>query len=394
MRKAIFTLTLTLLLTACGAQGEPTPSGPPPLPDPVLVMYVLPPAPLEDESAVERVERALYDRTALSVDIRLVERAGELLEGICSSTLELPALAWMSGLSYIAAEARECGQPALQIARRPETMLPLLVAATSSVTVDAAGIEISTEETPESPAEPEADATAEATEDPASEATLEPTDEPTLEATETSDATPEADTDGTEEVDTETPTEEATPEPIAGEPQTGMAGQIIVYPRLGTTDLSAIVGRTFCRLGYDDLYSWLLPTLIFSTRNIDLLEDSTVINVATVPALVEAVASGECTMAGVAEGVLESLEMTDSVRVATTSQPLPHGVLVYAPEVQLGVRLTMDETLLEMAEDPDAAALWKPLLNQDAMLKAAPQDFDPLRDFLEATRLDFARLGN
>lgn len=389
MRSPILTLTLLALLTALAACGAQTPEavGPPPLPDPVLLMFLHAPATEGDSAtdeqaaAVERLRRALYDRTSLSIDVRLVPRPADALAGLCASDADLPAVAWLDGLTYAAAEARLCGQPSLAVARQPENALPPLLAAVSAVaplpTLDPA-LDADGDGVPDAPTEAAPDEAADPGDDAAD------ADDESVEAEPTTE-------EAAADADAPTPEPTATPEP--GAPLTGHAGLIIVNPRVGSRDLSAIVGRTFCRLGYDDLYSWLLPTLSFRARNIDLLRDATIRDLPDVPALVAAVAAGDCTMAGVPAGALEALGQADAVRLAAESAPLPYGVLVYGPEVQLGVRLALDEALLALGNSAADAALLRPLLAQDALVRATPDDFAALRDFLTAARLDLARLG-
>jgi hypothetical protein len=95
------------------------------------------------------------------------------------------------------------------------------------------------------------------------------------------------------------------------EVETGASGQIIINRSLGSTELSAIEGRTFCRLGSDDFYSWLLPLLVLKTEGIDLLtETEAVVDYEDIPALITAVSEGECDAAGIPEDALTAYEDT------------------------------------------------------------------------------------
>lgn len=175
---------------------------------------------------------------------------------------------------------------------------------------------------------------------------------------------------------------------------TGQAGQIIVDSSLGTTSLTAIASRTYCRLGYADLYSWLLPSVALETVSIDLTQDAEVVDYADLPALLNAVVDGECTMTGIAEGTLERLGVDPSdVGISMTTPPLPYGVLVFAPEVELGVRLGMERVLTELSETPEGAALLLPFLGQDALLPVTQDDFADLSGFLGDSGTDLVQLG-
>lgn len=254
------------------------------------------PIEIDYPAAEEALERALHEQTGLSVDIQIVERSADALNTLCNlAATDLPTIAWLDGLTYLVAAARECGQPSLQISR--------------------------------------------------------------------GDAT-------------------------------GQAGQIIIDRQLGTQSLTVIASRTYCRLGYTDLYTWLLPSIALKTVNIDLTQDVELRDLPDLASLVDAVVEGECTMTGIAEGTLERLGIDESdVAMSITTPPLPYGVLVFAPEVELGVRLGMERILAALSESPEGAALLWPFLAQDALLPIAPDDFADLRDFVDESGLNLAQLG-
>lgn len=65
--------------------------------------------------AISDLEAALLKNTKLSVQIELVEREALAVAALCASTPEKSAMAWVSGVAFLAAQAENCGQPLLQI---------------------------------------------------------------------------------------------------------------------------------------------------------------------------------------------------------------------------------------------------------------------------------------
>jgi hypothetical protein len=195
------------------------------------------------------------------------------------------------------------------------------------------------------------------------------------------------------EVTDETPEAVSTAETLPGNFLTGQAGAIVVKRDLGVTELNAIVDRVFCRLGVTDFYSWLLPTLLFEAAGIDLTADNvTIVEYDDQGEMLEAVAAGDCTMAGVSQTVVDS-GLPEGVHLAQTTVNFPYSVLLYPPEFDSGTSQTVNDGLLAIAADPQTAPLLTPLLDQSALLPAAPEDFTELSDFLASTGLDFEQLG-
>ncbi len=83
-----------------------------------LRLIVHPVAKLEsDSTTVADLEAAIEKKTGLVVKIEVVESDAAGLAALCASTPSRPALAWLSGLGYIAASAQKCGQPQLLVSK-------------------------------------------------------------------------------------------------------------------------------------------------------------------------------------------------------------------------------------------------------------------------------------
>lgn len=285
----------------------------------------------------EQVSADIFDRTSLYVNVVLVDDYGNALDNLCASGGGIVSISWLDGITYQAATAQRCGQPALQVAV-------------------AEGFE--------------------------EDFSVEPVE-----------ATPEATSEATPDVD-EDNEEEPPAEMVASQFRTGTPGVLFTNSSFGSDSIVLVEDRIFCRLGVDDLYSWFLPALVMDQNNLDPLRaPSAIIDYASPEALVDAVESGDCAMSGLAQDQYEMLASDDLVVVDETAA-FPYGILMYPLEVGLGVRLSITENLIAIAEDPEDGRTLRLLLGQNALLPAEPNDFEALDAYLTATGYDFAQLGN
>lgn len=318
-RIVVLGLLVLLIAAACRPTQQPTrppatatPSGPPtPIPagadgNPLRVL-LRPPSPLSDTDAqtfATQIDDAVNQKTGLFIQIVPIKSYGEALGALCDNSSAL-SMAWLDGVTYIAAVAQKCGLPALQVKRDTKR-----------------------------------------------------------------------------------------------EVETGASGQIILSKKLGNNvDVRAIKGRAFCRLNVDDFYTWLLPALVMKANNIDPFHDlKSVTDYPDVPALVKAVANADCDAAGVSEDMLSQYADQiagdkDNIRVVLTTPPFPYGILTYPFDLQLGVRLALNQAFLDIANDADTGAALKALLGQDSLVPVNPADYDELTAFLNSTGYNFVQLG-
>lgn len=183
--------------------------------------------------------------------------------------------------------------------------------------------------------------------------------------------------------------------------KTGEAASLIVNADANISTLSALRGKAFCRLAYDDFYTWLAPSLILKANGLNPLTDvGTVTDYEDIPAMIEAVAAGDCDAAGVAANVFDEYadvlgDAAESIDILTTTDTaFPYAVLMIPPDVQLGTRLTLNDALVVLAEDSATAVKMRALLGQNAIVPVTADDFNDLTTFVESTRLDFSQLGN
>jgi ABC-type phosphate/phosphonate transport system substrate-binding protein len=173
--------------------------------------------------------------------------------------------------------------------------------------------------------------------------------------------------------------------------QTGDAAQIVAASSLGLAGVSDLNGRSFCRLGYDDYYTWLVPSLLLKSGGVDPVDGlGTITDYDDIDALAEAVADGDCEAAGLSEIAFDDLgNVSDDLDVIATTPDFPYGVLMYPLNLTLGERMRLRDALLSIDAD-----VLRPVLSQDDLTAVDDGDFEELTSFLADTGLDFAQLGN
>jgi len=181
--------------------------------------------------------------------------------------------------------------------------------------------------------------------------------------------------------------------------ESGEGGIIIITRTVNNPTLSSLNGGTFCRLDVDDFYSWLLPLMIFRANNIDPANFEAVVEYDDTDELIEAVASGECTGAGLSGVVYGEMAdddetLSEQISVAYGSPPIPFAVLMYPVEIQLGIRVALNEGLQALVDDESANELLKPFLGQDTLELVDRDDFEEYEAFLDEVGLDFSILGD
>jgi ABC-type phosphate/phosphonate transport system substrate-binding protein len=335
-------LVLLLLLSACG--GAPEEAGvvePTATPVPAVLALVFP-MDVSEDTDTAALAGEIRRRSDLVVDVRTVDTGSTALDAACEPAEDsIPAAVWLDGLSYAVAAARACGQPVLQVGR---------------VSLD--------EEIDESDAL-----------------------EATVEAEDASDD--ETEIIATDEAD-------GTAEPSGDIPDnifTGLPGVIVVNSDLDAADLTAINENTYCRTDVEDMYSWLLPLMMFRAEGIDLTSSTiAVVDIedGTAEALLQAVADGQCTMAGLSQA--DAANLPENVEILRTLPSIPFGVLVMPSELDAATRDAVIEALVTMAEDAEVSGLLTPSLRQERLLPATTEDFAELNNFIASTGLNLAAL--
>ncbi len=138
---------------------------------------------------------------------------------------------------------------------------------------------------------------------------------------------------------------------------TGEPGVLLVNSSLGVETADVFSGRTFCRLGLDDLYSWQLPTLVMRTAGVDIGDIGQIRDYESVEEMLSAVANGTCTGTGLSEAVWEANEdeFSETISVINTTPDIPYSVLIMPFEAPLAARLSLTDALVNLNDVPQVA---------------------------------------
>lgn len=321
------------------------------------------------EAIGETVTQALFDTTSINFEIVTVSRHADALALVCESNLGIVSTAWLDGPTYYAARAQNCGDAELQVAMLTGGYnLPVLEQ------VDLPEV------TPE--------------------ATLEVTDEASLEATPTALPTATPEPTITPPPDAEA-TPEVTPEPINSTNRTGTAGVLVVSSVFGTNEVIVLQERTFCRLSYDDLFTWFVPSLILLENGIDPQTGlGTIESYDDLSTLIALTSEGRCAGMGISQDALDVASETfddatlSGLRVSATSAPFPYGVFVYPPELRFDVRETINTAMIDLLDNDDAWEALRLLLGQDLIVEIEDGDLAVFDAYMQSTGLNFAQLGD
>jgi ABC-type phosphate/phosphonate transport system substrate-binding protein len=83
-----------------------------------LLLVIHPVTKLEtDSTTLADLEAAIEKKTSLVVKIKVVESDAAALAALCASTPTQPTFAWLTGVGFIAASAKNCGQPQLLVSK-------------------------------------------------------------------------------------------------------------------------------------------------------------------------------------------------------------------------------------------------------------------------------------
>lgn len=114
-------------------------------------------------------------------------------------------------------------------------------------------------------------------------------------------------------------------------------------PNRTNDSLTALVGRTYCRLGLDDPMSWLIPSLLLQAANVQPM----LRNVRDEAALRQGLANGTCDAAGFERA---NLSQDEAGRIVAESPPLPILTWFMARAVPLEARRALLEAFSPASE--------------------------------------------
>lgn len=158
----------------------------------------------------------------------------------------------------------------------------------------------------------------------------------------------------------------------------------------GIASVADLANANFCRVSAADFYSWLMPSILMALEAFDPAELRTITDYEDVPALLDAVAAGDCDAAGVSERDFETLSNREVIALAGGVE-VPISVLTYPGAFPLGQRQQLTDALIAIGNG-SRAALLEPLLDQDAIVEVDTGDLNAIRSVLTRAGVDLAAI--
>ncbi len=168
----------------------------------------------------------------------------------------------------------------------------------------------------------------------------------------------------------------------------------IIVPQSSEAQTIRDLGEAvFCRLSVDDLYTWLVPSLILQANSVSPTSLSAINDYPDLGDLISAVGAGDCDAAGVNLAELEAVGGSSRIRELGTSERVPYAILMIAPSIPLGTRNALNDAMLAIAGDSAEAELLQPLLDQVRIATIGEGELESWDALLRRTRLDFSEMA-
>ena len=177
---------------------------------------------------------------------------------------------------------------------------------------------------------------------------------------------------------------------------TGDQARIIVNSGAKIAEVADLAAHTFCRLGYSDVFSWLIPSLMIRDGGVVLSDLKAINDYTDASEMIHDVAAGTCDAAGIAGSVFDTTASPSSrlaINVLEQSASIPYEVLVIPPQLTLDQQQKLTDTLISVGNGTRAGTL-RALLNQDKIEAVSDDDFSSLRSFLSGAGIDLAQAGS
>jgi ABC-type phosphate/phosphonate transport system substrate-binding protein len=178
---------------------------------------------------------------------------------------------------------------------------------------------------------------------------------------------------------------------------TGEPVQLIANSDANVSSIANLAENSFCRVGYTDFYTWIVPSMMLRAAGVDPVAGlGEITDVDDAAAVVEAVNEGDCDAAGLSATDYEDFADGDAgENLVTVGQPvtIPYAILTYPPELPLGVRWTLTDGLLAIADDPERQDALDTLLNLDGLARVDEGDFNAIINFVRSTGVQLAAGG-
>lgn len=177
---------------------------------------------------------------------------------------------------------------------------------------------------------------------------------------------------------------------------TGEQVRLIVNRASGVQAVTNLASRPFCRVGVDDFYSWLMPSLILRAGGLDPLTMQNIVDVGDPADIIAGVAAGRpCAAGGISTTDFEDFADADmEADISFIGQPVvvPYAILMLPPAMPLGARWALVDGVQAIANDPDRAETLEVLLSQTRIIPAESSDFSAFLAFVRSSGIDVGRI--
>lgn len=183
---------------------------------------------------------------------------------------------------------------------------------------------------------------------------------------------------------------------VSSKATTGDEARIIAKSGSDVSVIADLKDHTFCRLGYTDMYSWLLPSLMLHDGAVADSDLKAIKDYDDPSAMIDDLVAGKCDAAGISGSQFDNLASATariSVRTLQKSAIIPYDVLVIPPQLPLAQQQQLSAALVAIANGTHADTL-RVLLGEDQVIVATDDDFSSLRSFVNGTGIDLSQAGS
>lgn len=179
------------------------------------------------------------------------------------------------------------------------------------------------------------------------------------------------------------------------------AGVVLIARTIESNALADGVQGVFCRLGFEDWYSWVLPSLVLRSERVLLGNIREIRDFATRDEWLKALRDGVCAMTGMSASEYdafldESDALTNRMRLNTRTVDMPARVLFLPMTLPLAKRDALVQALLDSVRTPSNTGTEATMVSAfwgEGVRRYDARDWADFATFLQATGIDFAGLG-
>jgi phosphonate transport system substrate-binding protein len=170
-------------------------------------------------------------------------------------------------------------------------------------------------------------------------------------------------------------------------------GQIIAGADTGITELTDLVGKTFCRPDPLSTSGWVIPMLTLRAAGIDTDNDMEVVDAGSHDAVASAVYNGECDAGATFVDARTQIEddnpdVMEKVNVIAVSADIPNDGVQYVPGMPRELRDALNSALLAIAATEEGVEALETAYSWTALEPHYDTFYDPFRQVLDASGID------